>query len=218
MLKRGYRRWTFEEFEFLKNNCNTYSPKEIAQKLNRTKSSVNAKLHFSGLTQQRQGENHHNWKGGRIFNRGGGNYIAIHQPYHPFCNSLGYVLEHRLIMENKLGRFLTKNEIVHHINGKQDDNRYENLELTTKSKHSINHQTTHGRCKNRKEYMNWWSKQNREKIREWTKNHRIKNKEIFLLKEKEYREKNREKLKKYQREYMRKYRLKKNAHRNSEML
>ena len=67
------------------------------------------------------------WKGGRIKDYDG--YILLKIPDHPLCNSLGYILEHRLIMEKALGRYLTKKEVVHHKNGKKDDNRIENLLL-----------------------------------------------------------------------------------------
>ena len=46
---------------------------------------------------------------------------------------------HRLIMENKLGRKLKNNEVVHHINGNKLDNRIKNLRVMLKKKHDELH-------------------------------------------------------------------------------
>ena len=66
------------------------------------------------------------WKGGRIKR---GEYWYIKTFNHPKAGKQGYVAEHRLVMEKRLGRYLEKGEIIHHINKDCSDNRIENLEL-----------------------------------------------------------------------------------------
>lgn len=74
----------------------------------------------------KHGEHAPNWKGGRTVNSGG--YIAVLKTNHPKAQN-GYVLEHRLVMEGHLGRYLFADEEIHHINGDKTDNRLENLKL-----------------------------------------------------------------------------------------
>lgn len=56
-------------------------------------------------------------------------YRSLYRPGHPMAGKNGYIMEHRLVMSDALGRPLLATENVHHINGVRDDNRIENLEL-----------------------------------------------------------------------------------------
>jgi len=65
----------------------------------------------------------------------GKRYKLIYKPEHPFATRKGYVREHRLIMEEHIGRYLTKNEVVHHKDGDTLNNNINNLELLSGSEH-----------------------------------------------------------------------------------
>jgi hypothetical protein len=81
-----------------------------------------------GLSTQRSGPRsgaqHPDWKGGRVLI---GRYWYRWSNTHPFRTKRNYVLEHRIVVEASLGRFLTRDEVVHHKNGDPQDNRLENL-------------------------------------------------------------------------------------------
>jgi len=64
-------------------------------------------------------------------------YVKVICKGHPRADKDGYVFEHILVMEKKLGRFLTRSEHIHHINGIRDDNRPENLTLMSQANHNL---------------------------------------------------------------------------------
>jgi len=67
-------------------------------------------------------------------------YILIKKWSHPFASKQGYVAEHRLIAESILGRYLTKKEIIHHIDENRSNNDPDNLYLfPNKGQHANYH-------------------------------------------------------------------------------
>ena len=72
-------------------------------------------------------------------------YVFVIVRNHPRATRHGYVLEHRIIMENNLKRCLKDNEIVHHKNGIKNDNRIENLEVMDEIKHKKLHGLQRGK-------------------------------------------------------------------------
>lgn len=77
------------------------------------------------ISEAHKGSKNAMWKGGIKIT--GSGYRYIYKPEHPYATKDGYVIEHRLVLEKKLGKILPKNVHIHHINGIKTDNRIENL-------------------------------------------------------------------------------------------
>lgn len=113
-------KWQAEEVQFLVDN---YRENGLEFCANYLKKSTTAILHMaSKLKLKRKGKDREPRQ--QIFQ----GYIQISE-----YNDRYFL--HRRIMENHLGRKLTSNEVVHHINGDKLDNRLENLVVVTRSEH-----------------------------------------------------------------------------------
>jgi hypothetical protein len=100
--------------------------KEISEEQRRKISERNA-CNYNGLNGYGHTKRH---------NRG---YVLAYAPKHPNAHTDGYVMLHTILMERAIGRYLAKNEVVHHVNHIRDDNRIENLHLMDKHEHRSMH-------------------------------------------------------------------------------
>lgn len=62
-------------------------------------------------------------------------YVLEYSPHHRLANFWGYVQQHRLVAEDKLGRHLQRNEAVHHIDRCRSNNHPDNLEVMDRTEH-----------------------------------------------------------------------------------
>ncbi len=93
------------------------------------------------LTTSITGSRNTNWVGGRKFKRGSdGGHVLIYAPNHPNAKKSN-VPEHRLVLEENIGRYLLQEEIVHHIDMVPDSNGIDNLVLCA---NSAEHHSIHG--------------------------------------------------------------------------
>lgn len=111
-----------------------------------------------------QGNGNPKWGGGIMLASHG--YKYIYSPGHPYAQHHGYVMEHRLMIEKNIGRFLDPKEVVHHKNGIKFDNRIENLRLFNSHSEHFKYEINEGHIP-----LDYWkgksfSEQHRQKLRE----------------------------------------------------
>jgi hypothetical protein len=92
-------------------------------------------------SEKQRGEASYNWRGGKHVDSHGYLHVMVDRKdsMRKMANKSGYVLEHRIVMAKHLGRCLEPSEIIHHKNGIKNDNRIENLELTSLGNHALEH-------------------------------------------------------------------------------
>jgi hypothetical protein len=75
-------------------------------------------------------------EGNKVFKKrpGGDHHVLVKKWDHPRADRHGYVYEHLLVAEKKLGRPVMASEIIHHINCVKEDNDPKNLYVCKNSK------------------------------------------------------------------------------------
>jgi len=131
---------------------------KVGEMLGATSDTIRRACREFGIQTQRtgprSGDRHPEWKGGV---RRSGGYVYIYRPRHPNATKQNTVLLHRLVMEKHIGRYLERNEVVHHVDGDLSNNQIENLELFSKNSEHLR-KSLKGKCPQ-------WSEEGKERIR-----------------------------------------------------
>lgn len=77
------------------------------------------------------------WKIRGVVSKGQYNYAIV--PGHPNATKNGYVLEHRIVVENSLGYILPRSTLVHHKDENKKNNHIDNLEPVSAKEHRSRH-------------------------------------------------------------------------------
>lgn len=98
-------------------------------------------------TDPRYGPDNPAWKGGVTYFKTHGNYqgvkyVRCRAEYLPMARKDGYVMEHRLIVAQIIGRCLLRSEVVHHKNHNPTDNAPTNLQLFASNAHHKRYEAT----------------------------------------------------------------------------
>jgi len=143
-LKRAEIKYPYQKKDWLYNQYINLrkSMKEIGKEVDRSYETIRFWLKKFDIPIRKYselvGDLNPNWKGGR---RKGSEYWHILRPNHPKATKTGYILEHILVAEKKLGRPLKHEEVSHHINNDGYDNRPENIWIAPDQSA---HQRAHG--------------------------------------------------------------------------
>lgn len=118
----------------VKRNAQTFCSRSCRSKAHVATLLANAYDSTGTTREPRYGSANPAWKGGVTYKRPKGNYVGPRYVRCPpewlvMARSDGYVMEHRLVMAQWVGRPLTRSECVNHVNHDPRDNRRENLDL-----------------------------------------------------------------------------------------
>lgn len=143
-MRKGYSKWNWEvlDKELVDSySVDKYAVSKFSSKYNISKITIWKRLTELGVKKRLMSkENHGSWKSGKSISKNG--YVTV-------CVGKGkHIREHILVMEEKIGRKLLFDEVVHHIDETfegRSNNNLSNLQLVTRSEHNRHHRIGKGK-------------------------------------------------------------------------